>query len=1099
MSAYDPHDLVARFIAEARERLAAGNASGEAQLIAPVDGLLSSFGRAIGRTITPVHQQQAQDGICARPDIAVRLDGLLVGYVEVKAPGKGADPDRFAMAHDKEQWARLKALPNLIYTDGGEWALYRAGSRACCASLPDLCTLRGARVSAGQVDSLAKLVREFLSWAPIVPGSAEQLAETLAPLCRIVRDDVLAAVRRPDSALTQLAKDWRKVLFPDADDAQFADAYAQTLTYALLLARLDRVTRDQGNLNASRAAEALVAGHGLLAQALKVLADQRALDEIGTGVALLERAISAVDPARVAGGPDEDKWLYFYEHFLGAYDPVLRNDRGVYYTPVEVVSCQVSLVSQLLTKKFSRVYSFADDGVVLLDPAAGTGTYLLAAIDRALSIVRERAGPGAVGGRATMLARNIHAFEILVGPYAVAHLRLTQRLNDACASLPDGGVNVYLCDTLESPHAAPPGWLPLALRRLGEEHERARRVKAETRVLVCVGNPPYDRHRAEPTAADGRRGGWVRHGDGADKGIFIDFIEPARRAGAGVHLKNAYNLYAYFWRWALWKVFESTNGPGIVSFITASSYLSGPAFIGMREVMRRTFDELWIIDLEGDAHGARKTENVFNIQTPVAIAVGVRYGPPRPEVPATARYTRLTGSRKEKLLVLARIEQFDDVTWSSCPDGWHAPFLPEGRNQDYPSFPALTDLFPWQQSGVQMKRNWPRATTRGILYRRWEMLLAATSGERRALFRETGYRAVDRSGRDLIDVSRRLPPIRSLKEGSAPVDPTRYGFRSLDRQWLLPDARLGDRMRPPLWLAYGSQQVFLTSLLSKALGAGPAATVTALIPDLDHFSGRGGKDIIPLWRNREATEPNVTRGLLKHLSTAYGFTVTPEGLLCYCYSLLACCGYARGYMEELRIPPLRVPLTADGNVFAEASAEGRRLVWLHTYGERCVPKGWVAGRIPQGKARALSPIPGKPAGYPEESWHDENTETLHVGAGTFCPVPREAWDFEISGLFPLHGWLDHRMKHPAGKRSSPLDEVTPQSWPPEFTDELLELLWILEATVEAQPRLDSLLHKITTGPFLTAETLPSPAKEERRPPTADRAREKTRQQEWRLP
>ena len=95
-----------------------------------------------------------------------------------------------------------------------------------------------------------------------------------------------------------------------------------------------------------------------------------------------------------------------------------------------------------------------------------------------------------------------------------------------------------------------------------------------------------------------------------------------------MHLKNLYNDYVYFWRWALWKVFDSTQGPGIVSFITAASYLRGPGFVGMREVMRRTFDELWIIDLEGDSLGARKTENVFAIArrwpSPWACAVAIR-------------------------------------------------------------------------------------------------------------------------------------------------------------------------------------------------------------------------------------------------------------------------------------------------------------------------------------------------------------------------------------------------------------------------------------------------------------------------------------------
>jgi hypothetical protein len=108
--------------------------------------------------------------------------------------------------------------------------------------------------------------------------------------------------------------------------------------------------------------------------------------------------------------------------------------------------------------------------------------------------------------------------------------------------------------------------------------------------------------------------------------IGLAYLKPLEALGWRVHAKNLYNDFVYFWRWALWKVFENKGGPGIVSFITAASYLQGPGFAGMRQVMRETFDDLWIIDLKGDNLGARKTENVFAIQTPVAIAVGVRYG-----------------------------------------------------------------------------------------------------------------------------------------------------------------------------------------------------------------------------------------------------------------------------------------------------------------------------------------------------------------------------------------------------------------------------------------------------------------------------------------
>ncbi|HET9713262.1 MAG TPA: hypothetical protein VFP64_15315, partial [Pyrinomonadaceae bacterium] len=564
---------------------------------------------------------------------------------------------------DKIQWEKFKAIPNIIYTDGSEWGLYRSGVRVSeVVKFQGDVTVDGIdAIQAHETAQLHTLLLDFLNWQPIAPASAQALAKVLAPLCRLLREDVLTAVEDPNSNLAQLGNEWRIYLFPDADDAKFADAYAQTLTYALLLARLNGET----NLTTETAAAALDSGHGLLAQTLRVLTQPEARAEISTSVDLLERVIGAIEPVKLE--KRGDPWLYFYEDFLSIYDPKLRRDYGVYYTPVQVIGAQVRLVSQLLEERFGKSLSYADDGVIFLDPGAGTAAYPLGAIHFALEKASARFGEGMVAARSSECANNFHGFEILVGPYAVAHLRLTQVISDYGGTLPSDGIRVFLTDTLESPYAEPPQ-PNLFARRLTEEHRRAQRVKSHTRVLVCMGNPPYDREERDADADETvqRKGGWVRHGDPGkpeERPILQDFIEPATHAGAGVHVKNLYNDYVYFWRWALWKLFENpeANGPGIISFITASSYLRGPGFVGMRQKMRESFDELWIIDLEGDNRGARKTPNVFAITTPVAIAIGVRFGDPNPQEPAAVRYTKITGTREEKFDRLSRINGFTDL------------------------------------------------------------------------------------------------------------------------------------------------------------------------------------------------------------------------------------------------------------------------------------------------------------------------------------------------------------------------------------------------------------------------------------------------------
>ena len=676
-----------------------------------------------------------------------------------------------------------------------------------------------------------------------------------------------------------------------------------------------------------------------------------------------------------------------------------------------------------------------------------------------------------------------------MGPYAVAHLRVTERIQARGGALPEDGAHVYLSDTLESPHSTPSGQMALPLRSLAQEHERARQIKAGTQVLVCLGNPPYNRQEIDLADEETRRrGGWVRFGeqgvqvDAGDAAppILNEFLEPARRAGAGVHLKNLYNDYVYFWRWALWKVFESTGGPGIVSFITAASYLRGPGFVGMREAMRRTFDELWIMDLEGDSLGARKTENVFAIRTPVAIAIGVRYARPKRNKPATTQYVRLTGSADEKLVQLDRVRRFTDLDWQECFDGWHEPLLPTGSG-DYFVWPLLTDIFPWQQAGIKLGRTWPISASVETLQLRWRTLLDSAGSERRRLFKESP------TGRRLDSFAKRVTPhsgddlpLYRLDQSAPTPNIVQMGFRSMDRQWVIADGRLMDRSGPSLWHAHSYRQVYITSLLTGVLGLGPAAMAAAHIPDLHHFCNRGGKDVIPLWRDADASEPNVADGLLAQLGETLGFEVGAEGLFAYCYALLASPDYVEEFSEELTIPGPRIPLTKDPAIFRQGAALGKDLIRLHTYGERFAESGRQASL--QGFARCTQQVGETETDYPLDFEYNEARQTLRVGAGKFGPVRPEVWEFSVSGFQVVKSWLGYRIRDGSGRRSSPLDDIRPTRWTAQFTHELLQLLWVLEATVERQPALAELLEEVVAGECFGADELPEPEAWEREAP-----------------
>lgn len=491
--------------------------SPEDQLRAPFETFMGTAAQTFGWDVVCTGETPLP-GRLGRPDYAVHLDQLLAGYVELKAPGVGAAASRFK-GHNRQQFKRFSAIPNILYTDGNEWVLYRSGERVdrIVRLSGDVATDGSEAATSQNAHAVERLLRNFLSWKPLIPRDStgkvdlKGFAKLLAPLCRLLRDDVTDALKDPDSPLVHLAQDWRQLLFPDASDDQFADAYAQTVTFALLLGR----SEDTGNTFTLKSAETTLATqHTLLARALQVLTDPLTpAPTLPASLDLLLRVIAAV-PRTALTAPD-DPWLYFYEDFLAVYDPKLRKDAGVYYTPVEVVRAQVRLIDDLLVQRLGKTLGFADPSVVTLDPAVGTGTYLLGVIEHALGRIKAEQGPGAVAGQATALAKNLYGFELMVGSYSVAELRVSNALRDHCAQLPTGGIRVYLTDTLESPYAEAPQ-PPLFLQPIAEHHARALEVKSAVPVIVCLGNPPYDRHDAADPDNEvnlSQYGGWVRYGD----------------------------------------------------------------------------------------------------------------------------------------------------------------------------------------------------------------------------------------------------------------------------------------------------------------------------------------------------------------------------------------------------------------------------------------------------------------------------------------------------------------------------------------------------------------------------------------------------------
>lgn len=1084
--------IVSRYGAAATAKLTRKGVSGqpEEQLRAPLEQLAIDVAQSLGFPAADlvVVGETAVADLKTRPDFAITRRHALIGFIELKAPGKGADPRKFTDKHDKEQWDKLKSLPNLIYTDGDSFSLWRSGElEGEIVRLEGTVDSSGAALAAPQ--SLLRLFSDFLRWNPIPPSSAMQLAEVSAKLCRLLRDEVVEQMALGSTALTNLAKDWRKLLFPGASDSEFADGYAQAVTFGLLMARSQGipVTGDLDGI-----AKALARTNSLIGSAFRLLTDDASNQEaLKTSLATLTRVLGVVEWAAISKG-SPDAWLYFYEHFLTAYDNDLRKRTGSYYTPPQIVTAMVRMVDELLRdgRRFAVLEGLASQDVTLADPAVGTGTFLLGVLRRIADTTALDQGPGAVPGVIRSSLRRIIGFELQFGPFAVAQLRLLAEVADLLKSTKvhpdDVHLRLYVTDTLGNPDEEH-DWIPNILRPLAESRRAANAIKRAEPITVVIGNPPY-KEKAKGV------GGWVESGSANIEAPLSAWMPP-RGWGVSAHAKHLRNLYVYFWRWASWKVFgDGASNPadrkGIVCFITVAGFLNGPGFQKMRAELRRDADEIWVIDCSPEGHQPEVATRVFQgVQQPVCIVLAARLANCDPEVPARVRFRSLPeGRREQKFQAISEVSlQSDD--WIECPNDWRAPFLPGARGA-WADFPSLEDCFIYHGSGVMPGRTWVIAPDTHSLQRRWMQLInEPDSAQKERLFhphlrdKKPGDKHINKI------VSEGLPGhahrSETIANDTGPlIPPVRYGFRSFDRQWIIPDARLINQPNPTLWDAHSGKQVYLTALMQHAPRSGPAVTFTALIPDLHHYKGSFGGRAFPLWTNAEADRPNVQPALLTDLSSAYGRCVSAEDMLAYIAAVAAHPAFTKRFEADLVQPGLRIPITADAKLFEEAVRLGREVIWLHTFGERFADpaegRPSSVPRLPRGEGPFIprdGEIPSAANEMPNAISYDGIKRRLTIGAGFIENVSPDVWNYEVSGTQVVTQWFSYRRRDRSrpiiGDRRppSPLGEIQPEGWLSEYTTELLNVLHLLGRLVALEPAQADLLDRICAGPLIGADKL----------------------------
>jgi len=402
---------------------------------------------------------------------------------------------------------------------------------------------------------------------------------------------------------------------------------------------------------------------------------------------------------------EEHAVQYFYEPFLEAFDPTLRKDLGVWYTPTEIVQYMVARVDTVLREELGIADGLADPRVYVLDPCCGTGAYLVEVLKRIAATLREKGDDALVSNDIKRAAMNrVFGFEILPAPFVVSHLQLGLLLRNLGAPLTDDKnerVGVYLTNALT-------GWEPpkgpkqhLMFPEMEEERDRADHVKLEVPILVVLGNPPYNGFAGVAIAEERELSNAYRTTKRA----------PAPQ-GQGLN-----DLYVRFFRMAERRIVEAT-GEGVVCFISNYSWLDGLSFTGMRESYLEAFDHVWIDSLNGDKYKTGKltpegepdpsvfsTElNKEGIQVGTAIALLVRKKA-HADI-EVIQFRHLWGKTKRAQL-LATAEQDVERLYTNVTPLLDVglPFQPTQVNVAYFSWPLLPDLFPLSFPGVKTSRD----------------------------------------------------------------------------------------------------------------------------------------------------------------------------------------------------------------------------------------------------------------------------------------------------------------------------------------------------------------------------------------------------------
>lgn len=564
---------------------------------------------------------------CGAPDFIVTRNKVPLGHVETKDVGTNLDEMERGKGPHGEQFKRYRdALPNWILTDYLDFRWFVAGEKRLTARIASLDSKGKLRPTSDGENQLAQLLDAFFKQEALTVGTAKDLAQRMAGMTRIVSDLIIRTFEHEQEKgwLHNWLAAFREVLIPDLDEKQFADMFAQTLAYGLFAAKVH--SGSGKTFSREMAAFSLPKTNPFLRKLFSEIAGVDMPETIAWAVDDIVELLKHAEMSEILkdfgkGKGKEDPVVHFYETFLAAYDPKMRELRGVYYTPEPVVSYIVRSIDHLLKTRFSRPKGLADENTLILDPATGTATFLYFVIQQIYEKFANQRGAwdSYVGSH---LLNRIFGFELLMAPYAVAHLKLGMELQQTGYTFAsDQRLGIYLTNTLEE---AARKSEKLFAQWISDEANAAASVKRELPIMVVLGNPPYSGHSANRSweIKDGKK---VRNFIGH---LLQDYYQVDGQPLGERNPKWLQDDYVKFLRFGQWRI--ERTGAGVLAFITNHGYLDNPTFRGMRQQLMNEFTEIYVLDLHGSskkkeiAPGGSKDENVFDIQQGVCIGIFVK-------------------------------------------------------------------------------------------------------------------------------------------------------------------------------------------------------------------------------------------------------------------------------------------------------------------------------------------------------------------------------------------------------------------------------------------------------------------------------------------